>query len=92
MRSDIRQQLGKRFPASQVKRRRTADGHLFEYVEIQAVVDRLNDVLNCEWSFEVINHQSRNRGLTRRDTRAPWRAANPNGPCVGNRPTLATRA
>lgn len=48
--------LEKPFPPEQIKQRNGNFGTL-DYIEGHAVIQRLNDALEGNWSFEIINHQ-----------------------------------
>ena len=52
-----RQLLEHPFDASQIKQRQGAFGDLLDYVEGSTVIQRLNDALEGEWTFEVVEHR-----------------------------------
>ncbi|MFQ5693656.1 MAG: Rad52/Rad22 family DNA repair protein [Nitrospinota bacterium] len=52
-----RQLLEKPFEARQIKQRKGRFGDVLDYVEGHAVIQRLNDAFEGEWSFEVIAHR-----------------------------------
>jgi len=45
------------FRPDQVKHRKGNFGNTLAYVEAHTVIQRLNDALDADWSFEVISHQ-----------------------------------
>lgn len=51
------QTLKRPFPKEVIKRRRSAEGKMFAYVEIQHFVDRLNEAFAHDWSFELTHHE-----------------------------------
>jgi hypothetical protein len=52
-----RQLLEKPFDPSQIKQRKGNFGDRLDYIEGHAVIKRLNDAFNGDWSFEVASHQ-----------------------------------
>ena len=44
------------FPPEQVRQRQGNFGNILDYVEAHAVIQRLNDALNSDWSFEITEH------------------------------------
>lgn len=54
-----RKKLEAPFLAHQVKQREGAYGNVIDYVEGHAVIARLNDALDANWSFDVIEHTIR---------------------------------
>jgi hypothetical protein len=48
--------LEKPFEPNQVKQRQGNFGHILDYVEGHAIIARLNDAFEGNWSFELINH------------------------------------
>lgn len=52
-----RQLLERPFPSEQVRQRKGAFGDILEYVEAAEVVQRLNEALEGEWSFAVLDHK-----------------------------------
>jgi hypothetical protein len=51
-----RELLERPFDTAQIKQRQGAFGDLLDYVEGSTVIQRLNDALNGDWTFEVIDH------------------------------------
>src|SRR5438552_5137999 len=51
-----RELLEKPFSPDQIKQRKGLDGDVLDYIEGAAVIQRLNDVFNAEWSFEILDH------------------------------------
>ena len=52
-----RELLEKTFPAEQLRQRLGNFGNTLDYIEAHAVIQRLNDALNGDWSFEIVEHQ-----------------------------------
>jgi len=52
-----REQLERPFDRSLIKTRKGQAGRVFSYVEGSAYIARLNEALDGEWSFEVIEHK-----------------------------------
>jgi len=52
-----REKLEEPFPDSLVKTRRGAFGRTLSFVEGSAYIQRLNQVFEAEWSFEIMEHQ-----------------------------------
>jgi hypothetical protein len=52
----MRQALEARFPDELIKKRRGSFGKPINYVEGSAVISRLNDALEGEWSFTIVEH------------------------------------
>src|SRR6266571_6595950 len=52
-----RELLEKPFSPDQIKQREGLYGDMLDYVEGSAVIQRLNDAFNADWSFEVIEHR-----------------------------------
>ena len=50
-----RQLLEQPFSAEQIKQRKGTFGNMLDYIEGHAVIKRLNDAFDSEWSFEVID-------------------------------------
>ncbi len=48
--------LEKPFEPNQVKQRQGNFGHILDYVEGHAIIARLNDAFEGNWSFELTNH------------------------------------
>ena len=53
-----RELLEKPFTAAQIRQRKGRNG-LLDYVEGHTVIQRLNDALESQWSFEVMHHEIR---------------------------------
>src|SRR5438132_12730756 len=51
-----RELLEKPFSPDQIKQREGLYGDVLDYVEGSAVIQRLNDAFNAEWTFEVLDH------------------------------------
>jgi len=47
--------LAEPFPLDQLKKRKGNFGHMVEYVDVATVIERLNQVLDSEWSFSVLD-------------------------------------
>jgi hypothetical protein len=52
-----RELLEKPFSPDQIKQRKGLDGDVLDYIEGAAVIQRLNDAFNAEWTFEILDHQ-----------------------------------
>ncbi|MFC1839820.1 Rad52/Rad22 family DNA repair protein [Thermodesulfobacteriota bacterium] len=52
-----RELLEKPFTPEQIKQREGSFGKVLEYVEGHAVIQRLNDAFESQWSFEIIEHE-----------------------------------
>jgi hypothetical protein len=52
-----RELLAQPFDRSQIKQREGAFGDQLDYVEGATVIQRLNDALEGDWAFEVVEHQ-----------------------------------
>ena len=52
-----RELLEKPFAADQIKRRDGNFGKVLDYVEGHAVIQRLNDAFDGNWSFEILEHE-----------------------------------
>src|SRR4051812_38037341 len=52
-----RQLLEQPFDRTQIKQREGAFGDQLDYVEGATVIQRLNDALEGDWAFEVVEHQ-----------------------------------
>jgi hypothetical protein len=48
--------LSEPFPDVAIKRRKGTFGKILDYAETPTVIQRLNDVLEGEWSFTIVNH------------------------------------
>src|SRR5688572_1068326 len=51
-----RELLEKPFTNEQIKQRQGAYGDVLDYVEASAIIQRLNDAIEGEWSFSVLEH------------------------------------
>lgn len=49
--------LEKPFASEQIRQRKGSFGDVLDYVEAADVVQRLNDVLEAEWSFTILDHK-----------------------------------
>jgi hypothetical protein len=52
-----RELLERPFDSAQIKQRHGAFGDQLDYVEGATVIQRLNEALDCDWTFEVIEHR-----------------------------------
>ena len=52
-----RELLEKSFDPEQIKQREGNFGKMLDYVEAHAVIQRLNNAFESEWSFQVIKHE-----------------------------------
>jgi hypothetical protein len=52
-----RELLEKPFDKEQIKQRKGSFGNMLDYVEARAVIQRLNDAFDGNWSFEIISHE-----------------------------------
>ena len=52
-----RELLEEPFPTEQLRQRLGNFGNTLDYIEAHAVIQRLNDALNGDWSFEIVEHQ-----------------------------------
>ena len=59
-----RELLEKPFDPSQIKQRQGVFGDLLDYVEGPAIIQRLNDAFEGEWSFEVMEHKVNEQEVT----------------------------
>lgn len=57
MEKSVRKALEARFPDETVRSRPGSFGKQLNYIEGAAVVSRLNDVLDAEWSFVIVEHR-----------------------------------
>lgn len=48
--------LEKHFSPDQIKQRKSDYGDMLDYLEGATVIQRLNEVFNAEWSFEITEH------------------------------------
>ena len=56
-----REQLEKPFSPDQIKQREGLHGDVLDYVEGAAVIQRLNEAFNAEWTFEILEHDIREK-------------------------------
>lgn len=49
--------LTRPFRAEQIKQRKGHHGQMLSYVDVAAVIERLNETFDHEWSFEVLHHE-----------------------------------
>ncbi len=49
--------LTRPFRAEQIKQRKGHHGQMLSYVDVAAVIERLNETFEHEWSFEVLHHE-----------------------------------
>src|SRR5580658_2548304 len=49
--------LTRPFESAQIKRRQGAHGKELSYVDVAAVITRLNEAFDHEWTFEVTSHE-----------------------------------
>lgn len=52
-----RELLEKPFTGDQLRKRKGNFGNTLDYVEAHAVIQRLNEALESDWSFEILNHR-----------------------------------
>jgi hypothetical protein len=52
-----RELLEKPFDPAQIKQREGSFGNTLDYVEAHAVIQRLNDAFEGNWSFEIVKHE-----------------------------------
>lgn len=52
-----REILERPFEPEQIKQRKGTYGSTIDYVETHAVIQRLNDAFDAEWSFEILSHE-----------------------------------
>jgi len=52
-----RELLEKPFTPEQIKQREGSFGKMLDYIEGHAVIQRLNDAFDANWSFEIIDHE-----------------------------------
>ena len=52
-----RELLEKPFDKEQIKQRKGTYGNMLDYVETRAVIQRLNDSFDGNWSFEIVSHE-----------------------------------
>jgi len=55
-----RELLEKPFEPEQIKQRKGSYGSMIDYVETHAVIKRLNEAFDANWSFEIVNHEQLN--------------------------------
>jgi hypothetical protein len=53
-----RELLEKPFDKEQIKQRKGNFGEMIDYVETHAVIQRLNDVFDGQWSFEILSQEN----------------------------------
>ena len=51
-----RELLEKPFSPDQIQQRKGLDGDVLDYVAGAAVIQRLNEAFNAEWTFEILDH------------------------------------
>ena len=51
--------LEKPFAPEQIKQRTGTYGNVLDYIEGHAVIKRLNDAFDANWSFEILRHEIR---------------------------------
>ncbi|MCC6651683.1 MAG: hypothetical protein IT348_11095 [Candidatus Eisenbacteria bacterium] len=49
--------LTRPFRADQIKQRKGHHGQALKYIDVAAVIERLNEAFEHEWSFEVLQHE-----------------------------------
>ena len=52
-----RELLEKPFAPEQIKQRTGTYGNILDYIEGHAVIKRLNDAFDANWSFEILSHE-----------------------------------
>ena len=52
-----RELLEKPFELSQIKQREGNFGKVLDYIEGHAIIQRLNDAFEAEWSFSILKHE-----------------------------------
>jgi len=52
-----RKLLEKPFPSEMIRQRKGSFGNTLDYIEGWAVIQRLNEVFDGDWSFDVVDHQ-----------------------------------
>ena len=50
--------LSESFPPDMVKQRKGNFGNMLDYIDAASVINRLNEVLEGQWSFTIIGHKS----------------------------------
>lgn len=50
-------ELSEPFPVDQIKQRKGNFGQMLDYAEASTVIQRLNDVLEGEWSFSILDYR-----------------------------------
>ena len=58
-----RELLEKPFGQDQIKQREGSYGKALDYIEGHTVIQRLNDALDGNWSFEVLKHEVLKQGF-----------------------------
>ncbi len=56
MEPEIRETLERAFSPEQIKQRQGNFGQTLDYIEGHAVIERLNEAFECDWSFEITYH------------------------------------
>ena len=56
-----RELLEKPFDKEQIKQRKGNFGDMIDYVETHAVIQRLNDAFDGQWSFEILSQETNSR-------------------------------
>src|SRR5437870_10656439 len=56
-----RELLEKPFSPDQIKQREGLHGDVLDYIAGAAVIQRLNEAFNAEWTFEIIEHDIREK-------------------------------
>ena len=57
MNQDILTKLAQEFPKTRIKSRRGSGGKNFDYVEAHTVIAKLNEAIDGDWSFEIVDHK-----------------------------------
>lgn len=52
-----RELLEKKFDESQIRQRKGNFGRMLDYIEGHAVIQRLNDAFDSDWSFHIVSHE-----------------------------------
>jgi len=53
-----RELLEKPFDQDQIKQREGSYGRMLDYIEGHAIIQRLNEAFDAEWSFKIISHEN----------------------------------
>src|SRR5439155_22581653 len=56
-----RELLEKPFSPDQIRQREGLHGDVIDYIEGTAVIQRLNEAFNAEWTFEIPEHEIREK-------------------------------